>query len=31
LTTPRRVSVIYNAQTDEEHGTSGIITNLEIQ
>ncbi len=31
LTAPRHVSVIYNAQTDEEHNTSGIVTSLQIQ
>jgi hypothetical protein len=31
LTAPRRVSIIYSAQADEEHNTSGTVTSLEIQ
>ncbi|MBV9498567.1 MAG: hypothetical protein JO138_04270 [Acidobacteriaceae bacterium] len=31
LSSPRRVSVAYNAESDEEHNTSGVITSFEFQ
>ncbi len=31
LTTPRRVSLVYNAEADEQHNTSGTITSFEFQ